>query len=292
MSYIIMTDTSANVPTPLAREQGIIVVPLSYTAGGEEHICLDTDAFEYVPYYEAMKNGERITTSQINPQRYVEYMEPVLREGRDILFVGMSSGISGSFNSATIAKEQLEESYPERSICLVDSHGASLGEGLLVLQAAAWQAEGRSIQQNAGDLTALREKMYQVFTVDDLMHLRRGGRLSNASALVGTVLNVKPVLKGNENGKIVSFAKVRGRKKVIDRLAQIYDELVVDAPGQTVGISHANCPEDAAALRELICRTHAPREVLIVDHEPVTGSYLGPGALALYFLGDENVRTR
>ena len=170
MSYTIMTDTSANVPTPLAQEQGIIVVPLSYTAGAEEKICLDTDAFGYAAYYDSMKNGERITTSQINPQRYMEYMEPVLKEGKDILFVGMSSGISGSFNSAAIAKEQLADSYPDRKICLVDSHGASLGEGLLVLQAAQWQEQGREVKQAADDLTALREKMYQVFTVDDLLH--------------------------------------------------------------------------------------------------------------------------
>lgn len=292
MSYIIMTDTSANIPTADAKRQGVVVVPLSYKAAEEEHICLDTDAFDYASYYESMRNGARITTSQINPQRYEQYMEPVLKQGNDILFVGMSSGISGSFNSAAIAKEQLLETYPDRKICLVDSHGASLGEGLLVRKALEWQQEGKDLEENAADLTALREKMYQVFTVDDLMHLRRGGRLNNASAIVGTVLNVKPLLKGNEHGKIVSFGKVRGRKKVIERLAQIYDNLVVDAGSQTIGISHANCLEDATALAEMLRKNHTPKEIIIVDHEPVTGSYLGPGALALYFLGDEDVRTK
>ena len=292
MSYIIMTDTSANIPTAEAAAKGIVVVPLSYNVGGEERFCLDTADFDYTAYYESMKNGERITTSQINPQRYVEYMEPILKEGKDILFVGMSSGISGSFHSASIAKDQLLEDYPDRSIALVDSHGASLGEGLLVLQAEAWQAEGKNLEENATDLTALKERMYQVFTVDDLMHLRRGGRLSNASAIVGTLLNVKPVLKGNELGKIVSFGKVRGRRKVIERLAELYDKLVVDASSQVIGISHANCMEDVKTLIELIRAKQAPRDILVVDHEPVTGSYLGPGALALYFLGGEDVRTR
>ncbi len=292
MSYTIMTDTSANIPTADAKRQGVVVVPLSYNAAEEEHICLDTDAFDYATYYESMRGGERITTSQINPQRYMEYMEPTLKEGNDILFIGMSSGISGSFNSATIAKEQLLEAYPDRKICLVDSHGASLGEGLLVLKAVEWRNAGKALEESAEELTALREKMYQVFTVDDLMHLRRGGRLSNASALVGTVLNIKPLLKGNEHGKIVSFGKVRGRKKVIERLAQIYDNLVENPAEQVIGISHADCLEDATALAEMLRRNNTPKEIIIVDHEPVTGSYLGPGALALYFLGDADVRTK
>ena len=292
MSFTIVTDTSANIPTPEAREKGILVVPLSYLSEEQEHICLDTEAFDAPAYYGAMKNGAKITTSQINPQRYVEYMEPELKEGRDILFVGMSSGISGSFHSASIARELLLESYPQRSIRLVDSQGASLGEGLLVLKAAQWRDEGREMEQIARELTELRDHMYQVFTVDDLMHLRRGGRLSNASAIVGTVLNVKPLLKGNEHGKIVNFAKVRGRKKVIDRLAQIYNTMVVDPVHQKVGISHANCREDAEMLAGLISKEKAPAEIMIVDHEPVTGSYLGPGALALYFLGDADVRTK
>ncbi len=292
MSYTIMTDTSANIPTADASRQGVIIVPLSYNSAGKEYVCLDTDAFDYATYYESMKNGERITTSQINPQRYMEYMEPVLKAGNDILFVGMSSGISGSFSSASIAREQLLEIYPDRQICLIDSYGASLGEGLLVLQAAQWMAEGKSLEDNAADLTNLRMKMYQVFTVDDLMHLRRGGRLSNASAIVGALLNVKPLLKGNEHGKIVSFGKVRGRKKVMERLVQIYDSLVVDAQHQTIGISHANCLEDATALAELIRQNHTPKEILIVNHEPVTGAYLGPGALALYFMGDADVRLK
>lgn len=124
------------------------------------------------------------------------------------------------------------------------------------------------------------------------MHLRRGGRLSNASAIVGTLLNVKPLLKGNEEGKIVSFGKVRGRKKVIERLAESYDRLVREPETQIVGISHGNCREDAETLAQLLQKNHAPKEILVVDHEPVTGSYLGPGALALYFLGDGDVRTR
>lgn len=292
MSFAIFTDTSANLPTPMAKEYGIGVIPLSYTANGQAHECLDTETFDSAAYYASMKEGVTITTSQVNPQKYVDYMEPTLKEGKDILFVGMSAGISGSFSSALIAKDQLEETYPERKIYVVDSMGASLGEGLLVLRAHNYMEQGMEIAEVAERLAKERDNMYQLFTVDDLMHLRKGGRLSNAAAVMGTLLNVKPLLKGNENGKIVSFEKVRGRKAVIARLAQKYDALVREPEKQVIGISHANCREDAEYLASLLREKHPPKDIMIVEHEPVTGSYLGPNALALYFCGDADVRLK
>ena len=290
MSFSIFTDTSANIPTPLAREHEIGVIPLSYIRQGQEHFCLNTEEFDSRAYYGALKNGEKITTSQINPQRYVEYMDPALKEGKDILFVGMSSGISGSFHSAVVAAEQLQETYRDRRILMVDSLGASLGEGLQVLRAVDCRSKGMNLQETYDYLMELRSHVYQLFTVDDLMFLRRGGRLSNASALVGTILNVKPILKGNEKGKIVTFGKVRGRKKVMDQIAEKYDLLVRNAETQTVCISHGNCPEDAELLADMLKKHHPPKEILMVNHEPVTGSYLGPGALCVYFLGEQDVR--
>ncbi len=290
MSFVIMTDTSANLPTPDARNNGIVVVPLSYYVDGSECTCMDTEAFESERYYESMKNGVKITTSQINPQKYIDAMEPVLEQGNDILFVGMSSGVSGSYGSAEIAKEQLLSEYPERRIRLVDSLAASLGEGLLVYRAIECRQQGMSLDETAELLMDERHQICQIFTVDDLMHLRRGGRLSNASAIIGTLLNVKPLLKGNENGQIVTFGKVRGRKAVIEQMVQRYEKFVKAAGTQTVCISHANCKEDALRLAELLKRSCPPKGILIVDHEPVTGSYLGPGALALYFMGDDEVR--
>ncbi len=291
MSFVIMTDTSANLPTPEAKKHGVVVIPLSYYVDGEEHTCLDTETFDSEGYYDMLKSGVKITTSQINPQKYIDVMEPILKDGRDILFVGMSSGVSGSFSSAQIAKEQLLMEYPERSIFTVDSLAASLGEGLLVCSAIACREQGMGLAETAEQLMQERHRVCQIFTVDDLMHLRRGGRLSNASAIIGTLLNVKPLLKGNEEGKIVSFGKIRGRKGVIEQMAQRYEKYAKDPQQQIVGISHANCREDAERLAQLLQRTCAPKEILIVDHEPVTGSYLGPGALAVYFLGEETVRS-
>ena len=197
--------------------------------------------------------------------------------------MGMSSGISGSFQCAMLAADDLRAEFPERRIRLVDSLGASLGEGLLVMDAARFRAEGLDLDEAADALLRRRRQMVQVFTVDDLMFLRKGGRLSNAAALVGTVLQIKPLLKGDEAGRIVSFAKVRGRKRSIEALAEQYDALAAEPEAQTVGIAHAGCPADAAALRKLLRQTRPPRRILTVDYEPVTGSHVGPGALALFF---------
>ena len=292
MSFAIFTDTSANLPSELAEKYGIGVIPLSYNMDGEVHVCLDTRTFDAAAYYAAMKAGANITTSQVNPQAYVDNMEPVLKAGKDILFVGMSSGISGSMNSARIAAEQLLETYPERQIALVDSLGASLGEGLLALRAQAYNEQGLTPAETATKLDEEKIHMYQLFTVDDLMHLRKGGRLSNAAAVFGTLLQVKPLLKGTKEGKIEAFEKIRGRKAVLDRMVQKYDEMVVDPENQIVAISHCGCPEDAAAMAERLKQNHPPKQVMVVDHEPVTGSYLGPGALAIYFMGAADIREK
>ncbi len=292
MSFAIFTDTSANIPTELAEKYNIGVVPLSYFMNGEQRECVDTRSFDAAAYYADMKKGAKITTSQINPQKYVDYMEPTLEEGKDILFIGMAAGISGTLNSARIAREQLMDSYPEREIVIVDSMGASLGEGIWVLYACQCQQAGMTLQEAAEKLEAEKMRMYQLFTVDDLMHLRKGGRLSNAAAAVGTLLQVKPLLKGTTEGKIEAFEKVRGRKAVLSRMVEKYDALVVAPEQQIVGISHCGCPEDAAAMAESLKQKHSPKEILIVDHEPVTGSYLGPGALAIYFVGAEDIRQK
>ena len=293
MCYAIVTDTSANLPTPVLAANGIPAIPFHYTINGTaEQACLDTEAFDGSFYYNAMRGGVGVTTSQINPQAYIDCFESLLAAGQDILFAGMSSGISGSFHSAQMAMAQLREQYPERQFRLVDTLGASLGEGILVLKAIEYRDSGMDLSEAAKRLLALRHRMCQIFMVDDLMFLKKTGRLSGAAALVGTVLNIKPLLKGNEKGQIVNFAKVRGRKKAIEALAECYDRLVVDAGSQVVGIAHADCAEDAERLKQLLMRKLPPKEVMTVMYEPVTGSHVGPGTLALFFLGGDDVRSK
>ena len=292
MSFVAITDTSGNLPNERIRKADLKVIAFPYFINGKEYTCLDTDSFCGDAFYAQIKDGMKVTTSQISPQQYADFFEPFLKEGKDIVFVCMSSGISGSCNSARIGAQMCLEQYSDRRIEVVDTLGASLGEGLVALEAARLRDQGLDAGEAAGKLRDLVRRMFNVFTVDDLMHLRRGGRLSNVAAIVGMVLNIKPLLKGNEEGKIVSFAKVRGRKKAIEALAERYDKLVVDPETQTVGIAQAGCREDAAYLAELLNRNRPPKEILTVMYEPVTGAHVGPGTLALFFLADENVRSK
>ena len=292
MSFSIVTDTSANLPTPWLKENDVTVIPFSYTVNGRQMQCLDTEAFNGTAFYTAMRNGVGVTTSQINPQAYIDALTPLLEAGQDILFIGMSSGISGSFQSAQIAVSQLRESFPDREFRMVDTLGASLGEGILVMRASAFKREGLDLSETAKRLLSMRRNMCQIFMVDDLMFLKRTGRVSGAVALVGTMLQIKPLLKGNEKGQIVTYAKARGRRKAIEALAKHYDALVVDAGSQVVGIAHADCEKDADLLATLLMRNHPPRQILTVMYEPVTGSHVCPGTLALFFLADSDVRSK
>ena len=290
MQFIAITDTSGNLPTRTAREHDIKMIPFSYYIDGERFTCLDTESFDGDAFYALLKTTE-VKTSQINPQEYADFFEPFLKDGKDIVYVAMSSGISGSCQSAMIGAQMLRERYPDRVIEVVDTRGASLGEGLVAVAAAKLRDEGLSATDAAKQLKELSERMFNVFTVNDLLFLRRGGRLSNLSAIVGTVLGIKPILKGGEDGQISAFDTVRSRKRSVKALAAQYEKYVVGAEHQTIGIAHAACREDADMLIDLIKGSaHPPKDILLVDYEPVTGSHVGPGALALFFESCEGVR--
>ncbi len=292
MAFAIVTDTSANLPEEYVQKHHITVIPFSYFIDGEAHTCIDSTGFDGLKYYESMRQGMDVTTSQITPQIYIDYFEPLLEGGSDILYIGMSSGISGSFASALAAAAEMRKKYKARAIRLVDTLGASLGEGLLVMKAVSLQEKGLHLQDVTDLLKNYRRRICQVFTVEDLKYLKKSGRLSNVAAVIGTVLNIKPLLKGNEEGKIVAYGKIRGKRRAVEALAKRYEELAVKPERQTVCIAHADCPKDAAYLEELIHRNRPPKEVMTVCYEPVTGSHVGPGTLALFFESDERVRSR
>lgn len=288
--FRIVTDTSSNLPTAYLQAENITVIPFTFHTESGEQSCMDTASFDAKAFYTAMRNGEKVTTSQIPPQRFVDNIRPMLENGEDVLFVSMSSGISGSYASSKIAANQLAEEFPERKILTVDTYSASLAEGIVVMRAVECRKEGLSIDETYQILRALRHRIAQIFTVGDLRYLKRTGRLSNLEAAVGTVLQIKPLLKGDPEGKIVCFAKVRGRQRAIEEMAKRYEEMVVSPETQTVCISHADCEADAQILASMLRRSKAPKDILIVDYEPVTGSHVGPGALALFFVSDDNVR--
>ena len=288
--FTVITDTSSNLDCRWLKENDVAVIPFHYFVNDEDCTCTDTEGFDGASFYAAMRAGQKVTTSQITPQAYIDTFRPLLERGQDILFVGMSSGISGSYSQSEFAAGELREEFPDRSIRLVDTLGASLGEGLLVAEAVAWRDRGEALDDTWKHLLDLRHDMCQVFTVEDLKYLRNTGRLSNMAAIVGTMLNIKPLLKGNTEGKIVSFAKVHGRRRAIKAMAEQYDKMVRGAESQTIGIAHADCQADVDYLVSLLNANHPPREIMTVMYEPVTGSHVGPGTLALFFFGDRKFR--
>ncbi len=292
MSFTILTDTSANLPSAYLKENNIGVVPFTYYIKEKSYSCLDTEGFDAKKFYKAMRMGANVKTSQINLFSYIHFFEPYLQKGEDILMICMSSGISGAYHCAEMAKIELKSKYPDRKIKLIDTLGASLGEGIFVIRAVEMRKEGKELSEIFKTIQKEKKRMYQVFTVDDLMYLKKTGRLKGSAAIVGNMLQIKPLLKGNENGEIVNFSKTIGRKRAIEGLAQKYNQLVKDPENQVVGIAHADCEGDAKELAELLNRKKPPKEILTVMYEPVTGSHVGPGTLALFFLGGDDVRSR
>lgn len=285
MAYHIWTDTSANLPAPLCKKLGIGVLPFHFIHnGGAEQCCLDTDAFPYDAYYEDLKNGGVATTSMINSEAYREIFEKEAEAGNDVLYIGMSSGISGAYGASALAAREAGERYPQHRFEVFDTKGASLGEGLLVLAAQKLQKAGADLQKVLRELDRLRTHMMQIFTVDDLMYLKRGGRISRMKAVIASVLNIKPILRGDEEGRIVVTNKTVGRKASIRTLADDLIENIDEQDACGVGIAQAGCIADAQALIARIRAKFPSLPILTVPYEPVTGSHVGPGALALFYI--------
>lgn len=281
----LFTDTSANLPVSIIREYGIEVVPFSYTVNGKEvPYSAETD-FNGKAFYEAMRAGAEVKTSMINVSDFMAAFEQWIAKGDAVIYVGMSGGISGTANSAKLAAEELLEKYPAAKIAAIDTYAASLGEGFLVIETAKMIERGDPFLKIVKKIELLRKNMCQFFTVDDLAYLRKGGRISGAAAVVGTVLNIKPILRGDENGKIVLCGKIRGFNKSMEALANKYDELVFDKTAD-VGIAHADNPEGAQRLENILRTKGFSGELLKVVYEPVTGSHVGPGTIALFFMGE------
>ena len=281
----LFTDTSANLPVSIIREYGIEVVPFSYTINGKEvPYSAETD-FNGKAFYEAMRAGAEVKTSMINVSDFMAAFEQWIAKGDAVIYVGMSGGISGTAHSAKLAAEELLEKYPAAKIAAIDTYAASLGEGFLVIETAKMIERGDPFLKIVKKIELLRKNMCQFFTVDDLAYLRKGGRISGAAAVVGTVLNIKPILRGDENGKIVLCGKIRGFNKSMEALANKYDELVFDKTAD-VGIAHADNPEGAQRLEDILRAKGFSGELLKVVYEPVTGSHVGPGTIALFFMGE------
>lgn len=276
----IMTDNAANLPPELREQYNIREICLTYTVDGR---LVDGSApFDGHDFYEALRRGAEVKTSMISPAAAREAIEPALAAGDDVLFLGISGGVSGTCWGVGLVAQELAAEYPGRRVQVLDTRGASLGEGLVVLEVAQLAQQGADMDAIVARAKTLCGKMRQHFMVDDLKFLRKGGRLSGAAALAGTLLQIKPILQGDENGKIVVRTKERGRKKAMDTLIALYNELVEDKSAP-VGISHAAAPAEALHLTTRLRQSGCTGPILSVCHEPVTGAHVGPGMLAVYF---------
>ena len=282
----LYTDTSANLPLALLREYDIAVIPFSYTVNGVAEDYNEETDFDGKAFYDAMRRGAEVKTSMVNPATAAAFFERALAQGDDVLYVGMSGGISGTAHAAALAAEELREKYPHAKIMTIDTYAASLGEGLQVLEAAELLRAGSSFEEVGDRILARRPHMCQFFTVDDLNYLKRGGRISGAAALVGSVLGIKPILRGDETGHIVSCGKVRGNKKAYAELADYFDKRALDKTVR-IGIAHADNREGTDYLLGLLRERGFTGECLEVYYEPVTGAHVGPGTVALFFYGTE-----
>ncbi len=295
-AYIIITDSSANLPESVIADNaedrddtGVHVIPFTYSDGSDVFTCPVPEEFDGHAYYESIKEGTTYSTSQITPVHFEEVFEKYASEGYDILYIGMSGGISGTYASSEKAAENVRSKY-DVEIYTVNTKSASMGEGLVVIEAIRCRKAGMSLSNAYVHVLKYSENMCQIFTVDDLDHLKRTGRVSGFAARIGTILSIKPVLMGNENGQIIQKENVRGRRKALKYLADAYNEWAAIPELRSVSIAHADSCEDAEYLAELLKEKRPPHEIITVCYEPVTGSHVGPGTIALFFEGDPGFR--
>ena len=282
--YKIITDSCCDLPVYMIASLDIHMISLNLHFRGETLKDSVTDEIKTV--YDAWRAGEAATTSAVNPQQWAEGIEPVLADGRDALVLTFSSGLSTTYQSAAIAAQELQEKYPQRKIRVVDGLCASLGQGLLVWYACKKRDAGMSVDELADWCENNKLHLCHWFTVDDLMYLKRGGRVSAATALVGTMLQIKPVLHVDDEGHLINVSKVRGRKASIEALAKKMGETALPGENDTVFICHGDCIEDARYLEKLVKEKFGVKEVFIGYTGAVIGSHSGPGTLALFFLGE------
>ena len=285
--YIILTDSTTDLPQRIIDAYDIEYLPLKYNLNGVEYEnLLDYSNFSVEAFYDEVLKGAQPTTSQVNPDDYITKLTPLLKNGKDVLILAFSSALSGTYNSARIATEQLKESFPERNIKLLDTKAASLGEGLLVYLVAKQKKLGKSLDEV---YQYAQDTMYHVahwFTVDDLKHLRRGGRISAVASFIGSLVNIKPIMHTSDEGKLIPRFKAIGRKKAIRAL---FEQMVKTAkPGkQTVFIGHGQDLAAAESLAAMIKEAFDVEELVINSIGPVIGSHTGQGVLALFFVAEK-----
>ena len=283
-NYVIFTDSCCDIFPETLKQWGVPYANMTFTFDGDdkEYISADISNKEF---YDRMRQGAHARTAAINADAFIRAFTPILEEGKDILYVAFSSGLSTTVNNANMAAQELQETYPDRKIVIVDTLAASGGGGLMVYMAVTKKNEGATLEENAAYLESLIPHHCIWFTVDDLEYLKRGGRISPLVAFAGGLLGIKPILQMDDEGHLIKVGTARGRKKAIEALASKYAELSYEEKNTPVFISHADCKEDAQQLVDMIEQNHGGKVELLTEIGPVIGSHTGPGAIALFFVG-------
>lgn len=288
-NYKIITDSTCDLPANVIEELNVHVIPMEYILNGVSHFQdLEDGGDKTVSFYESLRDGQVSSTSMINTARFISVFEPYLKEGNDILHISFSAALSGSFNASRIAAIELQELYPDRKILILDSIAASIGQGLLVYHAAQKQKQGYSLLELYSWLEENKKNLCHWFTVEDLMHLKRGGRIGTLSANIGTALNIKPILSVNMEGKLVNYGKVIGRKKSLIELVQKMKTSVTAPENQVVIVGHGDSVKDAEFLASKIKCDLNVKEVILTQIGPIIGSHTGPGMIGLTFMGERD----
>ena len=288
--YKLISDSTTDLPIELVNELDLHIIPMLYTVDGKDYVNSPSDSgLSNHDFYELLRAEKSSTTTQINMETFKEEFTPFLEQGLDVLYLCFSSGLSSTYNSALIAAEELKEAYPDRKIIVVDSLAASMGEGLLFYHAAMKKKEGLDIDQVAKWLEENKLRLAHWFTVEDLNHLKRGGRVSAAAALVGTMLSIKPVLHVDDEGHLIPVEKVRGRRNSLDGLVSHMAKTAVNPAEQVVFISHGDALKDAQYVENKIREKFGVKTVYINPIGPIIGSHSGPGTVALFFLADKRL---
>lgn len=285
--FKLVTDSTADLPQEYLEKHDIGCLNLCYSIGGKTYGGTGKE-LEPKKFYAMMREGQMPSTSQVNPEEAKAYFTECLKENKEILYLAFSSGLSGTCNSVRIAAEELAEEYPDSKIVVIDSLCASLGEGLFVHKAVCMMEAGKNLEETAEWLNGHIQNLVHVFTVDDLNHLYRGGRVSKATAVVGTIAGIKPILHVDEEGHLIPIGKVRGRKKSLINLVDYMEKKMGQYKEQNdiVFISHGDAPEDAEFVKNEITSRFGIESFLINNIGPTIGAHSGPGTIALFFLGE------
>ena len=287
--YVLVTDATVDLPQSVIEQYGIHVIPMAFDLDGKDYFhYADCREMPRSVFYDKLKQGSVSHSSQITPQMFKDNFKPILESGKDIIYIGFSSGLSNTWQNAFLTIQDLQEKYPDRKIIGIDSLSASVGEAVLVLNAAQRMAGGMELEELAAWVKCHRHAARHWFTVQDLFYLKRGGRLSTAEALVGTALKIRPVLSVDREGKLIVCAKVRGEKKAMDFLMGKLREEGVSLSEQTAVIGHSANPGQAEALQKMLEAEGLVKDSIISEIGPIIGTHVGPGFLALTFIGEED----